>query len=146
MNIIIIIHSKEWLMCANSKLHSLSFQIKIVHRLLSCSLLHLNVYAPKPSIQYLWKSLELSMKNNECNCQKTYLCSCISWPLLAFNHSATQWPHAAMVHFLIWLFPAKCISPFHNHPFIPPLDIRSSLAQCGKLFDWDTKLSSSSIP
>lgn len=58
-------------------------------------------------------------KEHKCNYHSE---SCMHlWSLLAFNHSATQWPHAGTVHFLIWLFPPKCTCSFHWHPYIPPL-------------------------
>lgn len=131
----------------------MSFHIEVVHRLLSCSLLQQN-----PPYKCLWKSLEISMKMSECNCHSESCCHekktilFISMHLLtpasfkSFSHTMTTCSHDAFSNMIV---SSQMHIPFPQPPthlFSLPLDIRSSLAQCGKLFDGDTKLSSSSIP
>lgn len=96
-----------------------------------------------------WKSLWISMTMNACNvCRgQTQIPAHPPNPhhrhLKSVIHMMTKYSHSAFSNKIL---SSQMRSPPHNHPFISFSDIRSSPAQCGKLFDGGTKLSASSIP
>lgn len=110
--------------------------------------LHPKLYAPKLSIQIF---MELTRNIYENEWMQLSLWQLLSGTKTIFLFISTQFlTHAShtmtTVHFLIWVFPNKCISPLPQPSIYLPRDIKSSPSQCGKLFDGDTELSASSIP
>lgn len=60
--------------------------------------------------------------------------------LESFSHTMTIYSHCAFSNVIVF---SRMYIP---HPQPTHLDIKSSLPQCGELFDGDTELSASSIP